>query len=74
MYTDEIGETEVIIFDKLSERGHVATIVIRGSSQSRMDDIERAIDDAINTYKALTRDCQVYAFFLNAVGEMFFLS
>uniref|UniRef100_A0A915Q5C0 T-complex protein 1 subunit theta n=1 Tax=Setaria digitata TaxID=48799 RepID=A0A915Q5C0_9BILA len=59
VYRDEIGETEVTIFDKLSERGHVATIVIRGSSQSRMDDIERAIDDAINTYKALTRDCQL---------------
>ncbi|VDP11963.1 unnamed protein product [Onchocerca flexuosa] len=59
VYTDEIGETGVTIFDKLSERGHVATIVVRGSSQSRMDDIERAIDDAINTYKALTRDCQL---------------
>ncbi|MCP9257954.1 T-complex protein 1 subunit theta [Dirofilaria immitis] len=59
VYTDEIGDTEVTIFDKLSERGHVATIVVRGSSQSRMDDIERAIDDAINTYKALTRDCQL---------------
>lgn len=62
VYTEEIGDTEVTIFDKLSERGHVATIVIRGSSHSRMDDIERAIDDAINTYKALTRDCQVYFF------------
>lgn len=55
------------IFDKLSERGHVATVVIRGSSQSRMDDIERAIDDAINTYKALTRDSQVCVSFLKAV-------
>lgn len=54
------------IFDKFSERGHVSTIVIRGSSQSRMDDIERAIDDAINTYKALTKDCRVCdAFFSN---------
>ncbi|VDN02439.1 unnamed protein product [Thelazia callipaeda] len=59
VYTDEIGGTEVTIFDKLSERGHIATIIIRASSQSRMDDIERAIDDGINTFKALTRDCKL---------------
>ncbi|KJH45782.1 TCP-1/Cpn60 chaperonin family protein [Dictyocaulus viviparus] len=38
------------------EKGNVATILIRGSSQSRIDDVERAVDDAINTYKALTKD------------------
>ncbi|PAV56288.1 hypothetical protein WR25_15712 [Diploscapter pachys] len=51
----EIGDENVVVFDKQSEKGHVATIIIRGSSQSRIDDVERAVDDAINTYKALTK-------------------
>ncbi|KAL3077341.1 hypothetical protein niasHS_013330 [Heterodera schachtii] len=56
VFLKEIGDTQVVIFDKKSEVGKVATIVVRGSSQSLVDDIERAIDDAVNTYKALTRD------------------
>lgn len=56
---EEIGDTEVCVFDKYSERGAIATIIVRGSSQSGMDDVERAIDDAVNAYKALTKDCKV---------------
>lgn len=59
VFVKEIGDTEVVVFDKTSERGNVATVIVRGSSQSRMDDVERAIDDAVNTFKALTRDNQV---------------
>lgn len=33
----------------------ISTIVIRGSTDSVMDEISRAIDDAVNTYKALTQ-------------------
>lgn len=40
----------------------MATIVVRGSSQSLLDDIERAIDDAVNTYKALARNNKVGLF------------
>lgn len=47
------------------EHGNVATIIIRGSSQSRIDDVERAVDDAINTYKALTKDGKVYEAFIS---------
>jgi hypothetical protein len=59
VYLEEIGETEVVVFDKKGESGHVCTIVVRGSSQPLMDDVERAIDDAVNTYKALTKDDRV---------------
>lgn len=59
VFLEEIGDTQVVVFDKYSERGYVATIIVRGSSHSRMDDVERAIDDAVNTYKALTRDPRV---------------
>lgn len=61
VFVEEIGDTEVVVFDKQSEKGYVATIIVRGSSQSRMDDVERAIDDAVNTYKALTKDNQLVA-------------
>uniref|UniRef100_A0A914UZM2 T-complex protein 1 subunit theta n=1 Tax=Plectus sambesii TaxID=2011161 RepID=A0A914UZM2_9BILA len=56
VYTEEIGDTEVVVFKQNSEHGQVATIVIRGSSESLMDDLERAVDDAVNTFKALTKD------------------
>ena len=34
----------------------MSTVVIRGSTDNIMDDIERAIDDGVNTYKALTKN------------------
>lgn len=33
----------------------IATVVVRGSTNNVMDDIERAVDDGVNTYKALTK-------------------
>ena len=41
----------------ISDKGDsaVATIVIRGSTENIMDDIERAVDDGVNTFKALTK-------------------
>ncbi len=34
----------------------VATVVIRGSTANIMDDVERTVDDAVNSYKSLTKD------------------
>ena len=34
----------------------MATIVLRGSTTSMLDDIERAIDDGVNTIKTLFKD------------------
>jgi len=34
----------------------MATILIRGSTQSMLEDSERAIDDGVNTFKNITRD------------------
>jgi len=39
----------------------MATIVLRGSTISLLDDVERAIDDGINTVKTLTKDCRMVA-------------
>ncbi|CAH3121407.1 unnamed protein product [Pocillopora meandrina] len=52
----EIGGTSVTIFKQEREETAVSTVVIRGSTENIMDDIERAIDDGVNTFKALTRD------------------
>jgi chaperonin GroEL (HSP60 family) len=32
-------------------RNTVATVVLRGSTDSILDDLERAVDDGVNTYK-----------------------
>ena len=34
----------------------MATIVLRGSTNSLLEDVERAIDDGVNTVKSLVRD------------------
>lgn len=39
-----------------SSESRISTIVIRGSTDNYMDDIERAIDDGVNTFKAIVRD------------------
>ncbi|XP_023241990.1 T-complex protein 1 subunit theta-like [Centruroides sculpturatus] len=56
VYLDEIGETPVVIFKQESKESRISTIVIRGSTDNLMDDIERAIDDGVNTFKAITKD------------------
>lgn len=56
VYCNEIGETRVVIFKQPDNESKISTIVIRGSTDNAMDDIERAIDDGVNTYKVLTRD------------------
>ena len=43
------------IFRQSADTGKIATIVLRGSSDNIMDDMERAVDDAVNTVKALTK-------------------
>lgn len=54
--TQELGDTTVVAFRNEGPDSRIATIVIRGSTDNSMDDVERAIDDGINTFKGLTRD------------------
>ncbi len=53
----EIGSDRCTVFKSSSRVGQLATIVLRGSTQNSMDDLERAIEDAVNTVRTLvTRD------------------
>ena len=56
VYIDEIGDNSVIVFKQDAQNSRISTVVIRGSTDNIMDDIERAIDDGVNTFKALTKD------------------
>ncbi|XP_078514509.1 T-complex protein 1 subunit theta isoform X2 [Lissotriton helveticus] len=56
VYLSEVGDTQVVVFKHEKEDGAISTIVVRGSTDNLMDDIERAIDDGVNTFKVLTRD------------------
>eukprot|EP00186_Timspurckia_oligopyrenoides_P003534 CAMPEP_0182445862 /NCGR_PEP_ID=MMETSP1172-20130603/3829_1 /TAXON_ID=708627 /ORGANISM="Timspurckia oligopyrenoides, Strain CCMP3278" /LENGTH=545 /DNA_ID=CAMNT_0024641691 /DNA_START=60 /DNA_END=1697 /DNA_ORIENTATION=+ len=58
---DEIGSTKCVIFKQESESSRIATIVLRASTENVLDDAERAIDDAVNVFKSLTRDQRLVA-------------
>lgn len=53
---EELGDTGIVAFRNEGKESRISTIVIRGATENYMDDIERAIDDGVNTFKALTRD------------------
>ncbi|CAD5119196.1 DgyrCDS7832 [Dimorphilus gyrociliatus] len=58
---DEIGDTPVVVFEQEKEESAVSTILLRGATDNILDDLERAVDDGVNTIKALTKDNQLVA-------------
>ncbi|KAK2714890.1 T-complex protein 1 subunit theta-like [Artemia franciscana] len=56
VYTDEIGDTMVVVFRNESKESRVSTVILRGATEYLLDDVERAVDDGINTFKCITRD------------------
>jgi len=61
VYVDELGDTEVVVFKVGDKESRVSTIVVRGSTDNYMDDIERAIDDGTNVFKGLCKDGRLTA-------------
>ena len=56
-YVDELGDTSVVIFrmhESAKDTG-ISTVVVRGATDNYMDDIERAVDDGVNTFKGICR-------------------
>jgi len=56
VYQKELSGQQTIIFEKTGQAGSIASIVVRGATMQQINDVERALDDAINNYKLLTRD------------------
>ncbi|KAB1221160.1 T-complex protein 1 subunit theta [Morella rubra] len=56
---EEIGGARVTIVKNEEGGNSVATVVLRGSTDSILDDLERAVDDGVNTYKAMCRDSRI---------------
>ena len=54
--TLEIGGDRVTVFRQENEQTRTATLVLRGATQNHLDDVERAVDDGVNVFKAITRD------------------
>ncbi|TYI58377.1 hypothetical protein E1A91_D11G352900v1 [Gossypium mustelinum] len=56
---EEIGGSRVTVVRSEDGGNKVATVVLRGSTDSILDDLERAVDDGVNTYKAMCRDSRI---------------
>jgi len=56
---EEIGGSVVTIVRQDEKVGKIATVIIRGSTDNVMDDMERAVDDGVNSFKAITRDARL---------------
>ncbi|KAI3631117.1 hypothetical protein MIR68_010607 [Amoeboaphelidium protococcarum] len=55
--TIEIGSDRCTVFQQNEGKAtRTITIVLRGATQNHMDDLERAIDDGVNTVKLMTKD------------------
>ncbi|KAK9671678.1 hypothetical protein RND81_12G047400 [Saponaria officinalis] len=58
---EEIGGTTVTIVRNEIGGNFIASVVLRGSTDSILDDLERAVDDGVNTYKAMCKDSRIVA-------------
>ncbi|XP_065875525.1 T-complex protein 1 subunit theta-like [Euphorbia lathyris] len=56
---EEIGGARVTVVKNEEGGNSVASVVLRGSTDSILEDLERAVDDGVNTYKAMCRDSRM---------------
>jgi len=54
--TLEMGGDRVTVFRQENDKTRTATLVLRGATHNHLDDVERAVDDGVNVFKAITRD------------------
>lgn len=52
---EEVGSTKCTIFKQEKEGSRVATIIVRGSTNNVLEDVERAVDDAVHVYRNMAR-------------------
>ncbi|KAF2911389.1 hypothetical protein DAI22_11g175800 [Oryza sativa Japonica Group] len=62
---DELGYADSVSLEDIGGvrneegRNSVAIAVLRGSTDSILDDLGRAVDDGVNTYKSMCRDSRI---------------
>lgn len=49
--TEDIGGSNVIVLQQPESQGQICTVVLRGATDQLLDDLERAVDDGVNTYR-----------------------
>lgn len=52
---EEIASEKLVIFKRNTDDCKLSTIVLRGSTTNILEDIERAIDDAVHVYRSLIK-------------------
>ena len=52
----EVGGRKVTVLEQHAEESRVASIILRASTHNVLEDLERAVDDGVNTVKVLTQD------------------
>lgn len=53
---EELGSEKLVVFKRETQDCKLSTIILRGSTKNLLEDIERAIDDAINVYRSVLKD------------------
>jgi len=56
IYVDEISSHKCIVIVRESEENKLSTIVLRGSTNNMLDNIERIIEDGVNCFKSACKD------------------
>jgi T-complex protein 1 subunit theta len=55
IFVDEVGSQKCIIIERNSEENKLSTILLRGSTQSLLDNIEKAIEGGVNAFRSICK-------------------